>query len=92
MELQTNGRGGLGVAIDAADDSGLRATVLLDCLQPTRELVLGQELQGNAQVLRLDLPASVIHAGRAKIEAFVTDNGGNVSRVTSDFSLADTGS
>ncbi len=92
MKLEPDGRRGLKVSIVAADDSGLRAMVLSDRLYPNGTIVHGQELRGEQQTLQLALPPSVVHEGKAQIQAIVTDNGGNICKVTKDFPPIDVGS
>jgi hypothetical protein len=82
LELTRRGRG-LAVAVRAEDDVGLRAALLYDRTRQAASVVGGRALRGKAQEFVQQLPAESLAPGQEpKVEVFVSDNGGNVTRVT----------
>ncbi|MEK6260549.1 MAG: hypothetical protein AABP62_18280 [Planctomycetota bacterium] len=68
----------LKLSVIADDDRGLRAITYMDRIKGT--VIGGIALKGAHQSLDYTVPATAHHDGRCDIEAFVTDNGGNLTR------------
>lgn len=68
----------LKLAVTADDERGLRAITYMDRIKGT--VIGGAVLKGTHQSLEYAVPSTAIHEGRCDIEAFVTDNGGNLTR------------
>lgn len=67
------------LAVDASDDQGLRAVLFYAAAQDST--VGGRALTGKAQAFEQALTVRPLRAGPYRIEAFVTDVGGNLTRV-----------
>lgn len=73
----------LQATIRAEDDSGLRALLLYDRTKERASVVGGRALRGREQDIVHPLPAELLLPGlEPKVEVFVADAGGNVTRVT----------
>jgi hypothetical protein len=82
LELTRRGRA-LTATIKANDDGGLRTLLLYDRTKEPSSVVGGSALSGTEQTIVERLPAETLAPALApKIEAFVADRGGNVTRVT----------
>jgi hypothetical protein len=91
VELTRRGRN-LTATIKAADDVGLRALLLYDRTKEVSSVVGGKQLRGKAQQIAQQLPSELLAPGLApKVEVFVSDVGGNVTRVTRSL-VAESGS
>lgn len=66
------------VAVDAADDNGLRALVFYAKHQDS--VVGGRRLAGKRQSFSVELAVAPPKSGEVSIEAYVTDMGGNLTR------------
>ena len=71
----------LEVTID--DERGLRAITYMDRIKGS--VIGGGALQGTHRSLEYAVPAAANHDGRCDIEAFVVDNGGNLTRTRQRF-------
>jgi hypothetical protein len=76
----------LKLTVRAADETGLRSITYFDRIKGT--VVAGSAIKGTNQSLELSVPPSAVHDGVCEIEAFVTDNGGNLTRTRRKFNLA----
>lgn len=82
LELIRKGKS-LSASVRAEDDVGLRALLFYDRTKEAASLVGGKPLRGKSQELVQPLPAELLAPGlQPKVEVFVSDNGGNVTRVT----------
>jgi hypothetical protein len=82
LELTRRGRA-LEASVRAADETGLRAVLFYDRTKQASSVVEGRRLAGKQQEFKQLLPPELLEPGRMpKIEIFVSDDGGNVTRVT----------
>jgi hypothetical protein len=82
LELTRRGRA-LEASVRAADETGLRAALFYDRTIQASSVVEGRRLTGTQQEFRQLLPPELLEPGRTPtIEIFVSDDGGNVTRVT----------
>jgi hypothetical protein len=82
MDLTRRGRS-LAALIRAQDAGGLRSLLIYDRTKKVSSLVGGKQLRGSAQEIVERLPADLLAPGlEPTVEVFVSDNGGNVARVT----------
>jgi hypothetical protein len=68
----------LRLEVTADDQRGLRAVTYMDRIQGT--VIGGAALRGTHQSWEYAVPATAQHEGRCDIEAFVVDQGGNLTR------------
>lgn len=82
LELTRRGRT-LSASVRAEDDVGLRAVPFYDRTKDPASVAGGKQLQGKSQQIVQQLSAELLGPGlQPKVEVFVSDNGGNVTRVT----------
>ncbi len=84
VELALTRRGRTVTAsVRAEDDTGLRALLLYDRTKEPTSVLGGRPLRGKVQEIAQPLPADLLAPGlEPRVEVFVSDNGGNVTRVT----------
>lgn len=67
----------------ATDETGLRAVLFYDRTKQASSVVEGRRLTGKQQEFKQLLPPELLESDRTPtIEIFVSDDGGNVTRVT----------
>ena len=86
FELTRHGKS-LNATVSATDESGLKALVFYDRTKKVTSLVGGASLSGKSKKIVKRLPDELLKVGRTpKVEVFVADVGGNVTRVTKSVS------
>jgi hypothetical protein len=75
----------------ASDNCGLRAMVFVDPENPKNQgsIVAGRALTGRWQSFKEVLTVRPVKRGQFKLEALVTDVGGNMTRVTAQCAVID---
>ncbi len=81
LDLKQAPRGGLSVTVTATDNNELRAIVFLDLSGNDRKMITGRRLKGKSQIVRQQLPASLLYDGKGEFQIIVIDNGGNYTKI-----------
>jgi len=81
LEANRNGQG-VSLTVTATDEHKLAAVVVLDHSGQDRKLIAGQRLSGKRQIIKQELPWSLLPSGNVRLQVIVVDSGGNHTKLT----------